>query len=188
MAKKIAPAPAVHAASLAAKAPAFVAHATLRLRGEQKASIDVYDARTPQARVSVTIGTVLMAFWSAAAVQGLLEAISAAKVTLIHLPKSLPALPYDPYGQPRICIDWTTRPGYAVVPQSRVTDDGAQTLRWTDINVKPVTIQVLDRVAYNSMVRILRDVHATAIAVCLDGPRHTADPTQACYAADLPTQ
>lgn len=188
MAKKIAPAPAVHAASLAAKAPAFVAHATLRLRGEQKATIDVYDARTPQARVSVTIGTVLMTFWSAAAVQGLLEAISAAKVTLIHLPKALPSLPYDPYGQPRICIDWTTRPSYAVVPQVRIADGGQQALKWTDVNVKPVTIQVLDRVAYNSMVRILRDAHATAIAVCLDGPRHRADPTQACYAADLSTQ
>lgn len=188
MAKKILPAPSVGSATLAANAPAFIAQAGLRLRGEQRGTIDVYDARTPHARVSLTIGTVLMTFWSAAAVQGVLEAIAAAKVTLIRLPKALPALPYDPYGQPRICIDWTTRPGYAVVPQSRVTDDGAQTLRWTDINVTPVTIQVLDRVAYNSIVRILRDAHATAIAVCLDGPRHRTDPTQACHAAELPTR
>ena len=186
MARRTPPAPAVHAASLAAKAPAFVAHTTLRMRGNQTATIDVYNARTPHARVVMTINTTIMTFWSAAAIQGVLEAVIAAKTSLIHIPKALPALPNDPYGQPRICVEWTTRPSYAVVPQSRITDDGRQAIKWTDINIKPVTIQLHDRVAHKSLVRILQDVHATAITVCLDGPRHREDPTYNSYVAGIP--
>lgn len=186
MARRKTPAPAVHAASLAAKAPAFVAHTTLRMRGEQQAQIDVYNARTPHARVVMTIGTTLMTFWSAAAIQGVLEAVAAAKTSLIHIPKALPALPNDPYGQPRIAVDWTTRPSYAVVPQSRITDDGRQAIKWTDINIKPVTIQLHDRIAHRSLVRLLQDVHATSITVCLDGPRHREDPTHNSYVPGIP--
>lgn len=173
------------AAGLAAGAPGFVSHTNLRLRGQQAGTIDVYNARTPSARVSLTLGTVLMTFWSAAAVQGVLEAISAAKPTLVYLPQTLPA-GGDPYGQPKIALDWTHRPSYAVIPQARVTDDKKQTLRWTDIHAGPITVQLLDRAAFHSLVAILRDAHRTAIAVCLDGHEHRADPTRNDYVPTPP--
>src|ERR1700759_1116835 len=106
---------------LAATPSAFAAHSSLRLRGPQTGTVAAYQARSPHARVTLTLGTVLMTFWSTAAAQGVLEGISAAKPTLIHLPADLPTVP-DPYGQPSVSVDWTCRPSYAAVPQQRVVE------------------------------------------------------------------
>lgn len=184
---KAAPAPATSPSTLAANAPAVVAHTNVRMRGTQTGDIAVYAARTPQARVTLTVGTVLMTFWSAAAVQGVLEGISAAKATLLYMPQAMPVTS-DPYGQPTVAVDWTNRPSYAVVPQTRVAADKRVTLRWTDIHMGPITWQLLDRAAFHSLTDLLRDAHRTAVAVCLDGHKHRADPTTDDYVPDQITQ
>jgi hypothetical protein len=168
------------ASTLGANAPGMVAHAFVRLRGEQTGVIDVYDARTPHARVTMRMGTVLMTFWSASAAQGVLEGISAARATLMHLPAASPVTG-DPYGQPAVAIEWTNRPQYAAIAQSRVLDDQRRTLRWTDIHMGPLTWQLLDHRAFHTLVTILRDTHRTAVAVCLDGDAHRTDPTDDAY-------
>lgn len=94
---------------LSANATGLIAHTYVRVRGDQTGKIDVYNARTPQARVTMTLGTVLMTFWSASAAQGVLEGVSAARATLSRMPAQIPATA-DPYGQPTIAVDWTTRP------------------------------------------------------------------------------
>ncbi|MGD9622384.1 MAG: hypothetical protein AB7G47_19950 [Mycolicibacterium sp.] len=181
---KATPAPTTTPSTLAANAPGIVAHTHVRMRGTQTGDIAVYAARTPKARVTLTVGTVLMTFWSAAAVQGVLEGISAAKATLLYLPAAMP-ITADPYGQLTVAVDWTSRPSYAVIPQTRVSDDKRITLRWTDIHMGPMTWQLLDRAAFHSLTELLREAHRTAIAVCLDGPQHRADPTADDY---KPTQ
>jgi|JI10StandDraft_1071094.scaffolds.fasta_scaffold18126_10 hypothetical protein len=165
---------------LSATATGLIAHTYIRVRGEQTGKIDVYNARTPQARVTMTLGTVLMTFWSASAAQGVLEGISAARATLTRMPAQVSASA-DPYGQPTIAVDWTTRPNYAAIPQSRIADDQRHTLRWTELHMGPLTWQILDRAAFHALTGILRDVHATASVVCLDGSKHRADPTADDY-------
>jgi hypothetical protein len=169
---------------LSANAAGLVAHTHIRLRGPQTGKIDVYNARTPHARVTMTLGTVLMTFWSASAAQGVLEGVSAARNTLMHIPAEMPVNP-DPYGTPTIAVDWTSRPHYAAIPQNRVTDDQRRTLRWTEVHMGPITWQLLDRAAFHGLTTLLRDVHRTAGIVCLDGHKHSADPTADDY---LPTQ
>jgi len=177
---KSAPAPAATPATLAANTAAYVGHTHIRLRGEQTGTICACMARTPNAKVTVGLGTVLMTFWSAAAAQGLLEALSAAQPLLVSLPDAVPAVA-DPYGVLAIAIDWTSRPTYAVVPHSRLRDDQRRTLRWIDIHTGPVTFQLLDRAAHRSLTTLLREVHRTAVGVCLDGAAHSADPTDDDY-------
>ena len=79
---------------------------------------------------------------------------------------------------PRIAIDWTSRPGYAVMPKDAVTPDKRRTIRWTDVYMGPITFQILDRAAFHSTIDVLREIHTTAAAVCLDGKRFRKDPTE----------
>ena len=87
----------------------------------------------------MTLGTVLMTFWSASAAQGVLEGVSAARATLMHMPPEM-AVSADPYGQPTIAVDWTSRPNYAAIPQTRVTDDDAAPCAGPDVHMAPLTL------------------------------------------------
>jgi hypothetical protein len=161
--------------------PAVVAHTYIRLRGEQQGDITVYHAGTDTARVSLNWGGVLMNFLSARAAQGVLEGLSAARCTLISVPGNIGPAHEDPYDQPMIAVDWQGRPGYAVNARTSVTPDKRRTARWTDVYMGPITFQILDRAAFHSAVEVLRLVHRTAVAVCLDGSAHAADPTEDSY-------
>lgn len=179
------PRPAVNPCKLVDGASAVVAHTFVRMRGNVTGQVDVHNARTEHARVVVTIGALLHTFWSAHAAQGVLEGFSAAKNTLLHLPVNIAPSTQDDYPQPTIAIDWTRRPEYAVMPRARVTDDKRRTLKWTDVYMGPITFQVLDRAAFNSVTDLLRDAHRTTVAVCLDGHKHRADPTRDDYKPQL---
>lgn len=179
--------PSTTASSLAAAAPAVVAHTHIRLRGHQHGDLTAYHARTPQARVALVLGSTLATFWSAAAAQGVLEGFSAARTALIALPAQLPVID-DPFGQPAIAVDWTQRPHYAVVPQARVSEAQRRTLKWVDVHMGPITFQLLDRAAFHSTLELLSEAHRTAVAVCLDGHTHRADPTGDDYVPHQPGQ
>ena len=172
---KSAPGPTTTPLTLAANAAAYVGHTHIRLRGQQVGAIGVCNARTTSASISLRLGTVLMTFWSAAAAQGVLEAIGAARNGLTGVPEAI-APATDPYGTLAIAVDWTTRPSYAVVAQTHTTEDRRRTLRWADVHMGPLTLQILDRAAHRSLTELLREVHRTAIAVFLDGDDHRADP------------
>ena len=159
----------------------LIAHTYVRLRGTQHGNITVYHARTSTARVTLTWGGVLMTFFNAQAAQGVLEGVSAARHTLIYVPEKVGPLHEDPYEQPTISIEWKRRPQYAVLPRSSVSADQRRTAKWTDIYMGPITWQLLDRAAYHSATEVLREAHRTAVAVCLDGHRHRADPTRDDY-------
>lgn len=90
-----------------ARAAAYVGHTHIRLRGEQTGTIGVCNARTATASISLRLGTALMTFWSAAASQGVLEAVAAARNGLTAVPDTIAAAA-DPYGTLAIAVDWTT--------------------------------------------------------------------------------
>lgn len=165
---------------------AIIANAFIRLRSTQRADLTVHHARTRNVRVTLAWGGVLMTFLNAQAAQGVREALSAARPTMVNLPVDLGApqsTDEDPYDRPTIAIDWTQRPTYAVMPRESQPRPYHRIARWTDVYLGSLTFQILDRAAFDSTMDILELAHHTAIAVCLDGEQHRADPTTAGYRA-----
>ena len=122
---------------------------------------------------------------NAKAAQGVLEGFSAARPTLPNLPAEVSPGRTGPYDRPTIAIDWTSRPSYAVMPKDAVTPDKRRTIHWTDVYMAPITFQILDRAALHSTIDVLREIHTTAVAVCLDGKRFRKDPTEDYYRPQL---
>ena len=71
--------------------PAMITHSVASIRGQQTADISVHHARTPDARIAVTFGGMLLVLYSCSASQGLLEAFAAARGHLNHVPAEIPA-------------------------------------------------------------------------------------------------
>jgi hypothetical protein len=160
---------------------AVISHTFIRLRGTQTANLTAVHAGTGSARVNLLWGGILWAFRSAEAAQGVLEAMSAARATLVYLPADAAPAPLEPYDRPTIAIDWCRRPCFAVTSRSTLSADRRRTVHWTDIFLGPLTIQLLDRAAFHSTIEVLQLAHGVAVAVCLDGPRFAADPTDDDY-------
>jgi hypothetical protein len=68
-------------------------------------------------------------------------------------------------------VDWTRRPTYAAVPQSGPSD----------LYTGPLTWRIRDHAGLHSTIELLAQAHKTAIAVCPDGDRYSADPTTDDY-------
>lgn len=64
---------------------AVITHTVARIQAEQSGDIAVYHACTPTARMTLTWGGLLMTFWSAEAVQSVLEGFAAARPMLAHV-------------------------------------------------------------------------------------------------------
>jgi hypothetical protein len=160
---------------------AVIAHTFIRLRGTQTADLTVLHAATASARVNLLWGGILWELLNAEAAQGVLEAMSAARTTLMYLPADAAPAPHEDYDRPTISIQWRRRPSFAVMSRCTLTTDRRTTLRWTDIFLGPLTIQLLDRTAFHSSVEVLQLAHNVAIAACPDGPRFSADPTNEDY-------
>jgi hypothetical protein len=160
---------------------AVIAHTFIRLRGTQTADLTVVHAATPSARVNLLWGGILWEFLNAEAAQGVLEAMSASRTTLMYLPADAAPAPQEDYDRPTIALQWRRRPSFAVMNRSTLTSDRRATVRWTDIFLGPLTIQLLDRAAFHSAIEVLQLAHNVAVAVCPDGPRFAADPTDEDY-------
>ena len=163
---------------------AVVTHTTARIRGEQSGDLDVRFARTPEAFVSLTWSGILLRFRTANAAQGVLEGFAAARAHLIDVPHSVPPSG-DPvendFAVPTVQLTWERRTPYAVVKRDAYSDQLRRTLHWVDLHMGPITWQVLDRVGYTDTLDLLREAHRVAVATCLDGGRHRADPTKHGY-------
>lgn len=159
--------------------PATITHTTIALLGPQHTEIAVHHARTPDTRIALTVGAVLMTFYSCAAVQGLLAAFRAAQQHSIQLPAALPAagLTHAPGTRITIAIEWTRAPNYAAVAQSATNKLKSQTLHWVDLHTAGVTWQLRDHDALNTTIEALANLHTVAVAAFLDGEQHSADPS-----------
>lgn len=166
--------------------PAIITHTTASIKGRQDVDVTVHHARTPDARISLTFNGIHMIIYSCHAAQGLLEAFAAARGQMVHIPTEIPAtLTNMPEIEARVAlsIEWTRRPSYAVVAQSGLNRPKTATIHWVDLFTGPITWQIRDKVGLLSMIKLLRAVHKTAIAVFDDGELYNADPTQPNYVA-----
>jgi hypothetical protein len=157
---------------------ATITHTVISLLGGHDPAIAVHHARTPDARITVTVGGILMTFYNAAAAQGLLEAFYAAKLHSAQLPAALPvtAGAHAPGTRITAAIDWTRTPTYAAAAQSGVNQLRSQTLHWVELYTAGITWQIRDRAALNAALDTLGHLHTLAIAVFLDGDQHSSDP------------
>lgn len=162
---------------------ALVSHTMIRIQGEQVGDLSVHHACTPNARLRLQWGGILMSMLSAQACQGVLEGFSAARSAMALIPRHLPApLPAsDPFARPIVAIDWIRRPAYAVVPRQELSRDRARQLRWLDLHMGPVTFQILDQTGCAAAVELLHTAHRTATQIFTDGPDYAQDPTDMDY-------
>ncbi|NUS42905.1 MAG: hypothetical protein HOQ24_04325 [Mycobacteriaceae bacterium] len=163
---------------------AVINHTTLRVYGEQQAEISVRFARTQEAFVTLDWGKVLVCFKSADAAQGVLEGFAGARGHMMGVDYELPMPPSIERGQwvnSTVQLTWERRLNYTAERREVYSERQRRTLRWVDLQMGPVTWQLLDRVGYDSAIDILRETHRTAVAVCLDGAVHRADPTRDDY-------
>lgn len=164
---------------------ALVSHTLIRIQGEQDGDLTVHHACSPNARLQLRWGGILMTMLSGQACQGVLEGFSAARSTMTLIPRHIPAPPpalADPFALSAVAIDWTRRPAYAVVPRQELSRDRARQLKWLDLHMGPVTFQILDQAGCAGAVDLLQAAHCTAIQVFQDGPEHAQDPTEDDYA------
>lgn len=159
--------------------PATITRTVISLSGSHDSDIAVHHARTSDARISFTLGEVLMVFYSCAAVQGLLAAFASAKQHGALIPAQSPiaaARDDGPSSRITVAIDWTRAPSYAAVPQSGLNKLHSHTLRWIDLYTAGITWQIRDRAALNGVVDSLANLHTIAVATFLDGAEHCNDP------------
>ncbi|BBY96516.1 hypothetical protein MGALJ_61850 (plasmid) [Mycobacterium gallinarum] len=164
---------------------ALVSHTIVRVQGEQNGDIAVNHACSPNARLRLQWGGLLMTMLSAQAVQGVLEGFCAARSAMTLIPRQIPApapATAEPFALPTVAIDWMRRPAYAVVPRQELSRDRARQLRWLDLHMGPVTFQILDQAGGISAVELLTTAHRTGVQVFLDGPDFAADPRERDYA------
>jgi hypothetical protein len=131
--------------------PATIIRTVISLSGSHDSDIAVHHARTCNARISFTLGEVLMVFYSCAAVQGLLAAFAAAKQHSALIPDQSPAVAACgddcPVNRITVAIDWTRAPSYAAVAQSGLNKLHSHTLHWIDLYTAGITWQIRDRAA-----------------------------------------
>ncbi|MCH9729308.1 MAG: hypothetical protein K0U84_06465, partial [Actinomycetia bacterium] len=72
---------------------ALVSHTMIRIQGEQDGDLAVHHACSPNARLRLQWGGILMTMLSAGACQGVLEGFSAARSAMTLIPRHIPAPP-----------------------------------------------------------------------------------------------
>ena len=160
----------------------LITHSTVAVKGQQHdPDITVHHARTPDARIGITVGGLHMAIYNCRTAQGLLEAFVAARGHMVHVPAQIPAPRAESGDEPTarvvLCIEWTRPPAYAVLAQSALNKLKTARIHWVDLYTGPITWQIRDRAGLLSMIELLTRVHQTAVAVFADGEHYKARPT-----------
>lgn len=88
---------------------ALLTHTMVRIQGDQSGDIAVFHACSPEARLRLQWGGLLMTMLSAQAIQGVLEGFCAARAAMTLIPRSIPApVPADePFAVPTVSVHWT---------------------------------------------------------------------------------
>jgi hypothetical protein len=101
----------ISAAAIHVIPPAMITHSTVLIKGQQhETDITVHHARTPDARIGITFNGLHMWIYSCHAAQGLLEAFTAARGQMIHVPSQIPSPPTDSHdidGRVVLSVEWT---------------------------------------------------------------------------------
>ncbi|GAB4729972.1 hypothetical protein [Mycobacterium avium] len=70
---------------------ALITHTTVSVKGQLDPDITVLHARTPDARIGITVDGIHMSLYNCQTARGLLEAFGAARGHMIHVPAEIPA-------------------------------------------------------------------------------------------------
>jgi hypothetical protein len=103
---------------------------------------------------------------------------------MAQVPREIPAPAapsYEPFARTTLSIEWTRRPRYSVVAQSGPNKNNTAVNHWAELYCGPITFQIRDKLGLKSTLALLSRTHKTALAVFLDGPQHTGDPTAHDY-------
>ena len=166
----------------------LITHSTVVIKGQHHDhDISVHHARTPDARMSITLGGMHMVIYNCQAAQGLLEAFIAARGHMLHLPAQIPSAraesENEAAGRVMLSIEWTRRPVYAVATQSRINRLKTAQIHWVELYTGPLTWQIRDRAGLLSLIEVLTRVHQTAVTVFVDGEQYKGDPNDPDYHA-----
>ena len=158
----------------------LITHCTAIIRGHHNADITCYHAGCTDARITLVWGGVMVAFYSADAAHGLLEAFVTARAATARLPRLLPppvGRDESVFARTTVSMEFTRRPTYAVVQQSGPARSGDRVIHWVDLHTGPITWQIRDHAGLISVTEILHRAYTSAIAVFPDGAQHQDDPT-----------
>jgi hypothetical protein len=160
----------------------LITHSIVAIKGQQHdADITVHHARTPDARIGITVGGMHMAIYNCQTARGLLEAFVAARGQMVHIPAQIPAARAGSADEPAarvvLAVEWTRPPAYAVMAQSALNKLKTARIHWVDLYTGPITWQLRDRAGLLSMIELLTRLHRTAIAVFADGEQYKGSPT-----------
>lgn len=103
---------------------------------------------------------------------------------MIHVPGQIPLPRTEPQeieARIALSVEWTRRPAYAAVAQSRMNKLKTAHVHWIDLYTGPLTWQIRDKAGLLSMIELLTRVHKTAIAIFADGEQYSADPAGLDY-------
>ena len=106
---------------------ALVSHTMIRIQGDQDGDIAVYHACSPNARLRLQWGGMLMTMLSAQAIQGVLEGFSAARSAMALDPPPDPGAAHRPPQTRSRCRLWPS------------TGPAAPPMRWCPARSSPVT-------------------------------------------------
>lgn len=76
----------------------LITHTTVAVKGQLDLDVTVHHARTPDARIGISVDGIHMSLYNCQTAQGLLEAFAAARGHMIHVPAQIPtgAPPAEP--------------------------------------------------------------------------------------------
>ncbi|MFF0818359.1 hypothetical protein ACFYVR_24915 [Rhodococcus sp. NPDC003318] len=158
-----------------------VTHSTAVIAGDQTADIAVYEARTDRARLTVTIGYLMMTFTSAHTVQRVLEGFAAVKAAMMGLDNRAPERTPEgaQFAHNALAVTWVYPPTYSVVRGKGYLGRERRTVYWVDVHMGPITWRITDHVGYEDLLAHMKNAHKTAVAIFPDGPKFRKDPTKA---------
>ena len=70
----------------------LITHSTVSIKGQLDPDITVHHARTPDARIGITLDGIQMSLYNCHTAQGLLEAFVAARGQMVHIPAEIPTI------------------------------------------------------------------------------------------------
>ncbi|GGG27684.1 hypothetical protein GCM10007304_46900 [Rhodococcoides trifolii] len=159
---------------------AIVTHSTVLIAGPQRADVSVHAAGTDSARMTVTLGPLMMTFHDAESTTAVIDGFNAVRAALMGLDNRAPEREDSAveFARNTIAVTWISAPQYAISRGSRVDNAQRRTVHWVDLHMGPITWRIADHTGYNDLMAEFRNVHRTAVAVFADGGKFRRDPTK----------
>ncbi|NKR30219.1 hypothetical protein GS538_09210 [Rhodococcus hoagii] len=165
--------------------PAFpagiVTETVATISGAQEGTIDVHNAQTPCATMTIRWGHIAMTFTSAEQVQHVLGYFAMARQGMLGVLNTvpLPVAPDHPHQVATlIAVTWTRNPDGVAYRDTMHIPAMRRTITFVSLKLGPVRFQILDRTGIDSAIELLTRAHKTAITAFVDGQDYRQNPTR----------